>query len=89
MTCGFGYFIKIYLCMSALSACKTAWKRASDPITDGCEQPCGCWGLNSGPLGEQSVPLNIEPSLQPPQSFCLFVCFCFVFLRISLNIEKE
>ena len=25
-------------------------KRASDPITDGCEPSCGCWELNSGPL---------------------------------------
>jgi hypothetical protein len=24
-------------------------KRASDLITDGCEPPCGCWDLNSGP----------------------------------------
>jgi hypothetical protein len=22
-------------------------------ITDGCEPPCGCWELNSGPLEEQ------------------------------------
>jgi hypothetical protein len=21
-------------------------KRASDPVTDGCESPCGCWELN-------------------------------------------
>jgi hypothetical protein len=28
---------------------------ASDPITDGCEPPCGCSELNSGPLEEQSV----------------------------------
>jgi hypothetical protein len=27
---------------------------ASGPITDGCEPPCGCWELNSGPLEEQS-----------------------------------
>jgi hypothetical protein len=26
-----------------------------DPITDGCETPCGYWELNSGPLEEQSV----------------------------------
>jgi hypothetical protein len=25
-----------------------------DPITDGCEPPCGCWELNSGPLEEQT-----------------------------------
>ena len=27
-----------------------------DPITDGCNPPCGCWELNSRPLEEQSVP---------------------------------
>jgi len=39
--------------------------KALDPITDGCEPPCGCWELNSGPLEEQSVLLTTEPSLQP------------------------
>jgi hypothetical protein len=39
-------------------------KRASDPITDGCEPPCGCWELNSGTLKDQSVFLTTEPSLQ-------------------------
>ena len=39
--------------------------RALDLITDGCEPPCGCWDLNSGPLEEQSVLLTAEPSLQP------------------------
>jgi hypothetical protein len=34
-------------------------------LTDGCESPCGCWELNSGPLKEQSVLLTAEPSLQP------------------------
>jgi len=38
--------------------------RTSDPITDGCEPPCGCWDLNSGLLQEQSVLLTAEPSLQ-------------------------
>ncbi|ERE68196.1 coiled-coil domain-containing protein 18 [Cricetulus griseus] len=40
-------------------------KRAPDLIMDGCEPPCGCWKLNSGPLEEQSVLLTSEPSLQP------------------------
>lgn len=44
---------------------QTHQKRAPDPITDGCEPPCGCWELNSGPLEEQSVPLSSESSLQP------------------------
>ena len=42
---------------------QTHQKRASDPITDGCEPPCGCWELNSGPLEEQSVLLTTELSL--------------------------
>ena len=37
----------------------------SDLVMDGCEPPCGCWELNSGPLEEQSVLLTAEPSLQP------------------------
>jgi hypothetical protein len=38
--------------------------RRGHPITDGCEPPCGCWELNSGPLEEKSVLLTKEPSLQ-------------------------
>jgi hypothetical protein len=34
-------------------------------VMDGCEPPCGCWDLNSGPLEEQSVLLTAEPSHQP------------------------
>ena len=45
-----------------LSTLQTHQKRASDPITDGCEPPCGCWKLNSGPLEEQSVLLTISPA---------------------------
>jgi hypothetical protein len=41
-------------------------KSAADPVTDGCEPPCDCWELNSGPLEEQPVLLTNEPSLQPP-----------------------
>jgi len=47
----------------------TVLERASDPITDGCEPPCGCWDLNSGPLEEQSVLLTTEPILQLLISF--------------------
>ena len=41
-----------------------------NPIIDGCEPPCGCWDLNSGPLEEQSVLLTTESSLQP--HVCVF-----------------
>jgi hypothetical protein len=57
----FTYFMLVHC-----SCLQTYQKRASDPITDGCELPCGCWDLNSGPLEEQSVLLTAEPSLQSP-----------------------
>jgi hypothetical protein len=34
---------------------------------DGCEPPCGCWDLNSGP-SEEAL-LTTEPSRQPPPLF--------------------
>jgi len=66
-------FLKKYLfilCIWVHCRClQTHQKKASDLITDGCEPPCGCWELNSGPLEEQSVLLTTEPSLQPTQSY--------------------
>jgi hypothetical protein len=56
----FFFFLKIYL----LIICKYTvavfrhQKRESDLITDGCEPPCGCWDLNSGPSEEQSGALT-------------------------------
>jgi hypothetical protein len=54
-------------------------EKASDPITDGCEPPCGCWDLNSGPLEEQSVLLTAEPCLQLP-----FISFLKILLLLLL-----
>ena len=55
------------------SSLQTHRKRAPELITDGCEPPCGCWDLNSGPLEEQSLLLTSKPSLQPnPFSFLIF-----------------
>ena len=53
------------LCVSA------GLKRAPDLITGGCEPPCGCRELNSGPLEEQAMLLTTEPSLQPK---FIFMC---------------
>jgi hypothetical protein len=56
-----------FICFYMWAHChclQTHQKRASDPITDGCEPPCDCWDLNSGPLEEQPVLLTTEPSLQ-------------------------
>ena len=63
------FFFKIDLfiiCIWVHCSCfQTHQKKASDPTTDSCEPPCGCWELNSVPLEEESVLLTTEPSLQP------------------------
>jgi hypothetical protein len=48
-------------------------KRVCHLIMGGCEPPCGCWDLNSGPSEEQSVPLPTEPSHQPTFLLCVNV----------------
>ena len=76
-------FIVIYTSTLQLSS-DTHQKSALDPITDGCEPPCSCWELNSGPLEEQLVLLTTEPSLQPrPTTFTYLICKKY-FLRAML-----
>jgi hypothetical protein len=65
----FKRFIYFLLYVFHCSCLQTLQKRASDLIKDGCEPPCGCWDLNSGPLEEQSVHLTAEPSHQPVIQF--------------------
>jgi hypothetical protein len=49
----------IYYYMYVHCSClQTHQKRESDLVTDGCEPPCGCWDLNSGPSEEQSGALT-------------------------------
>jgi hypothetical protein len=52
------FFFLIYLLYVSCSCLQTLQKRESDLITDGCEPPCGCWDLNSGPSEEQSCALT-------------------------------
>jgi hypothetical protein len=56
------FVFKIYfIYMNILSFLQIHQKRTSDPITDGCEPPCGCWESNSGPLEEQLMLLTLYP----------------------------
>ena len=53
----FSFFLKIYLfiiCEYTVAVFRHT-REGMDPIADGCEPPCGCWELNSGPLEQQSV----------------------------------
>jgi hypothetical protein len=74
-----------------LHACLCEGVRSSENgVTDGCELPCECWELNSGPLEELLVLLTAEVSLQPLWvCFVLFVLFCFFktgFLCVALAV---
>jgi hypothetical protein len=41
------------------------------PITDGCEPPCSCWELNSGPLGRAvSVGITCLPTSHGQNQHC-------------------
>ena len=53
--CALVFFLHVCLCAGDGSL--------GTRVTDSCELPCGCWGLNQGPLEEQSVLLATEPSL--------------------------
>jgi hypothetical protein len=57
------------ICKYTVAVFRHSQKRASDFVMDGCEPPCGCWELNSGPSEEQSVFLTTEPSHQLPIPF--------------------
>jgi hypothetical protein len=79
--CAFNIFLKIYLFTLCIwvhhCSLQTHQKRAADPITDGCEPPCGCWELNSGPLEEQLALPTTKPSPQPLNILKnLLVCVC-------------
>jgi hypothetical protein len=43
----FIYFMKVHC-----NCLETLQKRAPNLVMDGCEPPCGCWDLNSGPSEE-------------------------------------
>ena len=48
---------------------------------DGCEPPCGCWEMNSGPLEEQPMLLTSEPPLQP------FFIYLFGLMKLILHAQ--
>jgi hypothetical protein len=63
---GNSFFFKIYLLLY-VSIPLDVFRRTRREHQIGCESPCGCWDLNLGPSGEQSVLLTSELSLQPPK----------------------
>jgi hypothetical protein len=55
------FFFKIYLfiiCKYTVAVFRHSRRGSQIFFTDGCEPPCGCWDLNSGPSEEQSGALT-------------------------------
>jgi hypothetical protein len=75
--------------MSIPLSLQTHQKRASDPITDGCEPSCGCWELNAGPLEEQTVLLTAEPSLQPQVLIFFNPRYCLPMIFHPLTLQMK
>jgi len=94
----FKHFIYLLYIMITLSLSSDTPEEVIRLISDGCEPPCGCWDLNSGPWEEQSVLLTTEPSLQPdffkyisqflspappPLSFIFYTCLTCVYVCVA------
>ena len=47
--------VPIYLDEYTVAVFRHTRRGHQTPFIDGCELPCGCWELNSGPVEEQSV----------------------------------
>lgn len=64
----FAAFISVdFICAASMEASRERQIPPGNGLTDGCELPCGCWELNSGPLQEQQGLFTAEPPLQPLQ----------------------
>jgi hypothetical protein len=59
-------------------------KRASDPITGGCEPTCGCWDLNSGLYPVSHLASPIIPSSVCVKYSMLSTCH-IVFIHSSVD----
>jgi hypothetical protein len=87
----FHFFKDLFiLCVWVHCSCfQTHQKRAWDPITDGCDPPCGCWELNSGCLKEKLMLLSTKPSLQRIISFLKGNKLLFSFLKgLNKSVSK-
>jgi hypothetical protein len=84
-------YLLLYVSNNSCSCLQTHQKRTSDLITGGCELPCGCWDLNSGPSEEQLVLLTAEPSYQPnfPPTITLSECVSFQTCSIPYWVQMD
>jgi hypothetical protein len=71
--------------MSTLLLSSDTPEEGIDSIANGCEPPCGCWELNSGPREEQSELLTAEPSLQSD----LAVSKLYAHLYLPGDLKKD
>jgi hypothetical protein len=74
------------ICKYTVAVFRPSRRGGSDFISDGCEPPCDCWDLNSGPLEEQPVLLTTEPFLQPNNNFLKRLFGLQIMFRLSMEM---
>jgi hypothetical protein len=79
-------FILFIICKYTVAVFRHTRRGHQISLMGGCEPPCGCWDLNSGPLEEHWVLLTTEPSLQPPPPTFPHL---FLFYYSDLCVDKE
>lgn len=63
-------YIYIYMCVfMCLQRPEKGVRSLGSGVTDGCEQPCGLWELNRGPLQEQAMLLTMSRLHRPINRF--------------------
>jgi hypothetical protein len=88
----FHFFLKIYLfiiCKYTVAVFRRTRRGHQISVTGGCEPPCGCWDLNSGPLEEQSGALTLEPSHQPSFSILNYFFIYISYMYEGLNMSRH
>jgi hypothetical protein len=54
-------------------------------VRGGCELPCGCWELNSGPLEEYPVLLTLSHLSNPFKWNIYLFIYLFIYLLFYVN----
>ena len=94
--CVYGCFACMYvcvLCMWCLWRPEEGVEPSGTGFTDGCEPPYESWELNLGPLQEQQVLLEAEPSLPPNiyllKEFTNYYYHCNYYVKLYVKLREQ
>lgn len=86
--------------MQLLQKPKEGLRFSKTGVAESCEQPCGCWELNPGPLQEQAAFSRVELLLSSPRIhifalillnvwvfFVLFISYLYVYVHTCAHAQ--